>query len=149
MGTAVARFAYATGTPFNVLTDTSFSQMLTEVARFGPAYRPPNINQLREGLLDKEYAEQQEEIIKIFFERLKYDSCTLTSDGWSDILRHPLLNFMGNNDKGAAFLKKVDTKGESKVCTRTQSMPPAHFVYHALKRTPVAVSHQTHGSRCL
>ena len=115
---AVARFAYATGTPFNVLTDTSFKEMLFTVGSYGPAYRPPNINQLREGLLDAEYSAIKRDVTDAFFSKLAQDGCTVCSDGWSDVHRRPLLNATAANNKGSTFLQKFDTKGEQKVGSR-------------------------------
>ena len=112
---AVARFAYATGTPFNVFTHSSFQLMCREVGRFGAAYKPPNINQLREELLDKEYSSIQQEASAVFLSKLPQDGCTVSQDGWADIQRRALLNAVVANNKGAMFLHATDTKGESKV----------------------------------
>ena len=112
---AVARYAYATATPFHALTDTSFKEMLTAVAKVGPAYKPPNINQLREGLLDKEYNLLQHDIRSVFFSNLSQNGCTVVSDGWADTRRRPLINTLACNDKGAVFLKATNTEGETKV----------------------------------
>ena len=39
---------------------------------------------------------------------------SLVSDGWMDITRHPLINFMVSSPNGLAFLKAVDALGKYK-----------------------------------
>ena len=53
MDKAVAECFYGCGLSFHLVTDPLFKAMLKAVGQYGPAYSPPNINQIREGLLDK------------------------------------------------------------------------------------------------
>ena len=53
---AVARYFYATGTPFNRLNSPYFDEMLSAVASYGPSYRKPHVNALRDTLLAEERA---------------------------------------------------------------------------------------------
>ena len=39
---------------------------------------------------------------------------TLTSDGWSDPNRHPIINYMLVCTKGSCFVRSVDASGETK-----------------------------------
>lgn len=45
---AVARYLYATGTPFNRLASPYFDEMLAAVATYGPGYRKPSVKAVRE-----------------------------------------------------------------------------------------------------
>ncbi len=49
-----------------------------------------------------------------FQEYLQLTGATITSDGWSDVRRRPLLNMFVVSPKGEMFLKAVDTGGEIK-----------------------------------
>lgn len=50
---SVARFYYANGLPFHSARARSqeYQDMVSNITRMPPGYRPPNVNQLREGLL--------------------------------------------------------------------------------------------------
>jgi len=52
-----------------------------------------------------------------FQESLQLTGATITSDGWSDVRRRPLLNLLVVSPKGEMFLKAVDTGGETKDTT--------------------------------
>jgi len=49
-----------------------------------------------------------------FQEYFQLTGATITSDGWSDVRRCPLLNLLVVSSKGEMFLKAVDTGGETK-----------------------------------
>ena len=46
---------------------------------------------------------------------MKKAKCTLTSDGWQDAQKRPLLNVCAITPAGAQFIKAIDTTGETKV----------------------------------
>ncbi len=52
-----------------------------------------------------------------FQEFFQLTGAMITSDGWSDVHRHPLLNLLVMSPKGEMFLKAVDTGGETKDVT--------------------------------
>lgn len=112
---AVASFFYGTGTAFNKVQEGSFKEMLDSVADYGPGYKPPNINQLREDQLDSAHKKLEEEAQELVFEKLSCTGCTVCSDGWSDVCTRPLLNVILSTHKGQYFQRAVDTKGETKV----------------------------------
>lgn len=112
---AVAQAFYGCGLPFSLVADTLFKDMLKAVGRYGAAYAPPNINQLREGLLVAEKRRLEAEVTEVMFRKLDLHGYSLCSDGWSDPLNRPLLNALAVNNKGSLFLKATDTKGETKV----------------------------------
>ncbi len=49
-----------------------------------------------------------------FQESFQLTGATITSDGWFDVRRRPLLNLLVVSLKGEMFLKAVDTGGETK-----------------------------------
>lgn len=111
---AVARFAYATGTPFNRLTSPYFDKMLQAVAAYGPHYKKPSIKALRGPLLCEERARVERELQAVVLDCLADTAATLASDGWSSTDNRPLLNVMLVTPKGACFRQAVDTSGQTK-----------------------------------
>lgn len=99
--------------------------MLSAVGQYGPSYKPPNINQLREELLEKERATLNDDLRSNFFTKLHQYGTTVASDGCADACSRPLINAMAINNKGAMFLKAVNTKSETKVCLRQHCSPAA------------------------
>jgi hypothetical protein len=110
---AVARFFYSNGIAFNVASSPYFEQFVKAVAAFGPGYKPPKHDALRNTLLDREKARIEKELQPIL-ETLETQGCTLTSDGWSNTQNRPLLNYLLVTTKGNIFLEAVDTSGERK-----------------------------------
>ena len=98
------------------MASSYFQEMLTAVAAHGPGYKPPNVNQLREGLLDAEHASVKAQVDSLHKSNLEKLGCTVASDGWSDTQNRPLLNIMWVTTSGAVFAKSIDTSGEIKVC---------------------------------
>ena len=46
---------------------------------------------------------------------MKKAKCTLTSDGWQDAQKRPLLNVCAITPAGAQFIRAIDITGETKV----------------------------------
>ena len=116
---AVARFFYATGTSFNRLLSPYFDEMLAAVAKYGPSYHKPNVNQLREGLLAAEVQRVEAELANTVLDQIETTGGTATSDGWTAVDNRPLLNALLVTPKGACFRTAIDTSGKVK------AMPPA------------------------
>ena len=96
-----------------------YGEVLVQVGSNGASYKPPNINQLRGELLDREKASLDEEIRLNFFDKTHQNGTTLASDGCADTCSRPLVNALSINNKGAMFLKADNTKSETKVsCLR-------------------------------
>ena len=74
---------------------------------------PPGSEKLRTTLLTKAKKEVQKmlEPIKASWPTSRV---SIVSDGWTDLARHPLINFMVSSLNGPIFLKAVDTLGEYK-----------------------------------
>lgn len=87
--------------------------MLTEVAKYGPAYKPPAYNTLRTRLLDQACNNVKDDLLKLR-DGINQRGATLVSDGWDDASDNPLVNFLLVTDEGAEFLGSVDTTGQIK-----------------------------------
>ncbi len=121
----------ATGTPFMHASNPEFRKAILMTSQRGKSYtkivtpRDPSKIQyvdtklpsdwtFRTALLDELDAELREELnVKIHaFDKTTGQS--LTSDGWEDVRRRPLLNALAVNPSGAYFIKSIDTSGETK-----------------------------------
>jgi len=81
---------------------------------FGESYPgPPSMDGLRTTILEREKQLCRDGLAS-FQESLQLTGATITSDGWSDVRRRPLLNLLVVSPKGEMFLKAVDTGGETK-----------------------------------
>jgi hypothetical protein len=131
---AAARFFYSNGIPFNVANSPYFTKFVADVAAFGPGYKPPKRDVLRETLLVKEKSRIQK-LLQPVVDSLDTQGCTLTSDGWSNTQNRPLLNYLLVTTKGNIFLGATDTSGERKsaeyiaeeLCTQIQEVRMQHF----------------------
>ena len=50
-------------------------------------------------------------------EVVKSTGCSIITDGWSNVKRRPLLNFLVATPKGIKFLRAIDTSGRIKHAT--------------------------------
>ncbi len=83
-------------------------------ASFGESYPgPPSVDRLRTTILEREKQLCRDGLAS-FQESLQLTGAMITSDGWSDVRRRPLLNLLVVSPKGEMFLKVVDTRGETK-----------------------------------
>ncbi len=81
---------------------------------FGESYSgPPSVDRLRTTILECEKQLCRDGLAS-FQESLQLTRATITSDGWSDVRRRPLLNMLAVSPTGEMFLKAVDTGGETK-----------------------------------
>ncbi len=81
---------------------------------FGESYPgPPSVDRLRTTILEHEKQFCRDGLAS-FQESLQLTGATITSDGWFDVRRHPLLNLLVVSSKAEMFLKAVDTGGETK-----------------------------------
>ena len=76
-------------------------------------YVPPGLEKLRTTMLTKAKKEVEKmlEPIKLAWPT---SGVTIASDGWTDLARQPLVNFMVSSLNGLVFLKAVDALGEYK-----------------------------------
>jgi hypothetical protein len=71
------------------------------------SYKTPNRKKLSGQLLDDVYESIQESVLPVLAAAVKYGS-TVASDGWSDVNRRPILNFMNVTRGRTVFLKSID-----------------------------------------
>jgi hypothetical protein len=84
---------------------------MATTANFGESYLgPPSVDKLRTTILESEKQLYRDGLAS-FQESLQLTGATITSDGWSDVRRCPLLNLFVVSPKGEMFLKAVDTGG--------------------------------------
>lgn len=53
-------------------------------------------------------------VVQVMKDKFPSTGVTLTSDGWSDVHNHPLLNMLAVSPAGEMFLTAIDTSGEAK-----------------------------------
>ncbi len=71
------------------------------------------MDRLRTTILERE-KQLCQDCLASFQKSLQLTGVTITSDGWSDVRKRPLLNLLLVSPKGEMFLKAVDTRGETK-----------------------------------
>ncbi len=87
---------------------------MATTASFGESYPgPPSVDRLRTTILEREKQLCWDGLAS-FQEPFQLTGATITSDGWSDVRRRPLLNLLVVSSKGEMFFKAVDTGGETK-----------------------------------
>ncbi|XP_075638455.1 uncharacterized protein LOC142610526 [Castanea sativa] len=95
-------------------------------------YVPPGYNKLRTTLLHKERA-HIEKLLKSIKETWKENGLSIVSDGWTDIQKRPLINFMATSAKGPLFIKSIDGTKEYK---------DKHFISDLFLKVIGEVGHQ-------
>jgi len=108
----IASFFYENGISFNVANSSSFGRMIAESMKFAKqnpfqSYKPPSRKRLCGELLDQAYKSTEQLVAPLLAVAKKYGA-TIASDGWSDVRRRPILNFMASARGAAVFLKSVD-----------------------------------------
>jgi hypothetical protein len=87
---------------------------MAATASFGESYLGPlSVDRLQTTILEREKQLYRDGLAS-FQESLQLTGATITSDGWSDVRRRPLLNLLVVSPKGEMFFKVVDTRGETK-----------------------------------
>ncbi len=84
---------------------------MAAIASFGESHPGlPSVDRLRITILEREKQLCRDGLAS-FQESLQLIGATITSDGWFDVHRCPLLNLLVVSPKGEMFLKAVDTRG--------------------------------------
>ena len=118
-----ARFFYHSGTPFHVSEDPelrAFLNKLVAAVKSGlPVYNPPCRKRLAGDLLEAEYESVMAKLRAVFDGD---EHLTLQTDGWSNIRRESVLNYIVAGQKGCMFLKadfpKENTKNADYIAER-------------------------------
>jgi hypothetical protein len=98
------RAFYANGLSFRLAKDPHFKAAVAATASFGESYpRPPSMDRLRTTILEREKQLCRDGLAS-FQESLQLTRATITSDGWFDVRRRPLLNLLVVSSKGEMFL---------------------------------------------
>jgi hypothetical protein len=84
----LARFFYSTGIPFTVVESPYWLEFIKTIQ---PAYISPNRRNLANNLLNAEYQVEQQDLNTMLKQA---SNITLASDGWSNIRRESVLNFV-------------------------------------------------------
>ena len=84
----LAKFFYSTGIPFTAIENPYWLDFIKAVQ---PAYISPNRHNLANNLLDAEYQVERQDLDTILEEA---SNIALASDGWSNVRRESVLNFI-------------------------------------------------------
>ncbi|CAN0918385.1 hypothetical protein LINGRAHAP2_LOCUS30839 [Linum grandiflorum] len=109
----IAHWFYTTASSFNGTRCEAYNRMFDLVARHGPGFKPPSYHEVRETFLKEEKKEVDEKLCQ-FRDEWKHVGCTLMSNGWTDIKRRSICNFLANSPKGTVFIDSIDTSDFSK-----------------------------------
>lgn len=104
---------YGCGLSFNLFRSPFFKEAIDAVVMAGKAYKPPSSESVRDRLLKAEVESVNGRLEGIRAEYTVY-GCSICSDGWSSVSKHPLLNVLAVSTKGAEFICSVDTTGQVK-----------------------------------
>jgi hypothetical protein len=103
------RAFYANGLSFCLAKDHHFKAAVAATTSFGESYPGPlSVDRLRTTILECEKQLCRDGLAS-FQESFQLIGATITSDGWSNLRRCPLLNLLVVSPKGEMFLKAVDT----------------------------------------
>ena len=113
LDSAIANVFYENALPFNVADSPSLAHMVEKCIEFGQQhpgrkYKAPNRKRIGGALLDTAYEDTAASVQPIVDRAKKYGA-TLTSDGWSDVQRRPITNFMLVTRESALFMKSIDS----------------------------------------
>ncbi|GBC07875.1 hypothetical protein RclHR1_07750002 [Rhizophagus clarus] len=84
----LAKFFYSAGIPFTAIENPYWLDFIQTIL---PAYNSPNRRNLANNLLDAEYQVERQNLDKVLNNA---SNITLVSDGWSNIRRESVLNFI-------------------------------------------------------
>ena len=102
----IARFIYATNSPFILAENKEFLKL---IEMFRPGYSPPNRKDLASTLLDKVH----EEVFSSCKEKLQGKTVSMEVDGWSNVHNEPLICCSVTTAEGDTFLTStIDTEDE-------------------------------------
>ncbi|XP_025606875.1 uncharacterized protein [Arachis hypogaea] len=103
----VATFLVMSGIPLKAVKSVEFQKMWESVARCGPGYIAPSIEDLR-GKLLKYQVERIKEAIEDHKIKWKRTGCSILIDSWNNGYGMTIFNFFVNSPKGTVFLKSVN-----------------------------------------
>ncbi|XP_030940275.1 uncharacterized protein LOC115965242 [Quercus lobata] len=110
----IVRTFYSAGLPFHFAKNPYWIEMIKFVANNNLAgYVPLSYNKLRTTLLQKERT-HIEKLLRAIKDTWKEKGLSIVSNGWTDVQKRPLINFMATSQKGPIFIKSIDGTKEYK-----------------------------------
>ncbi|MCO5606525.1 hypothetical protein L7F22_060713 [Adiantum nelumboides] len=109
----VRRFFYAEDVPHWKVRSPFFLNIVKAIGQAGPSYVPPSYHLLRTKELVEEVRCINGDLLDVKEKWKKY-GYTIVSDGWSDIRKISIINFMACSIYGTVFLKSVDTSAPTR-----------------------------------
>ena len=113
LDSTIANFIYENVLSFNLADTQSLAAVVDQCIEFGQQhpgrkYKAPTRRRISGPLLDSAY-EDTAASVKPIMDRAKKYGATLASDGWSDVQRRPITNFMLATREYAVFMKSIDS----------------------------------------
>jgi hypothetical protein len=93
--------------PFNACDNDEFKQMCEAIGQFGAGLEPPSQYDLREKLLEEEYARTKSLLQEREAEKVK-NGCSIMTDAWSDRKRRSIMNLRTNCADGTSFISSKE-----------------------------------------
>jgi hypothetical protein len=93
--------------PFNACDNDEFKQMVEAIGQFGAGLEPLTQYDLRERLLEEEYARTKSLMQEREAEKLK-NGCSIMIDAWSDRKRRSIMNLCTNCADGTSFISSKE-----------------------------------------
>ncbi|KAG4935424.1 hypothetical protein JHK82_049727 [Glycine max] len=110
----IARMFYSSGLPFHLARNPHYRKAFAYAANNQiSGYQPPGYNKLRTTLLQNE-RRHVENLLQPIKNAWSQKGVSIVSDGWSDLQRRSLINFMVVTESGPMFLKAIDCSNEIK-----------------------------------
>jgi len=103
----IARWVYTHAIPFNACDNDEFKQMCEAIGQFGAGFEPPSQYDLREKLLEEEYARTKSLLQEREAEKVK-SGCSIMTDAWSDRKRRSIMNLCTNCVDGTSFISSKE-----------------------------------------
>ncbi|GAU16301.1 hypothetical protein TSUD_299330 [Trifolium subterraneum] len=111
---SIARMFYSCGLSFHLARNPYYVSSYSFAANHNlNGFLPPSYNALRTTLLKQEKA-HIDRLLQPIKSLWTLKGVTLVSDGWTDVQRRPLINFIGICEGRPIFLKAIDGSGEYK-----------------------------------
>ncbi|XP_066351316.1 uncharacterized protein [Miscanthus floridulus] len=98
--------------PFNACDNDEFKQMCEAIGQFGAGLESPSQRDLRESLLDEEYARTKSLLQERDAEKVK-NGCSVMTDAWSDRKRRSIMNLCTNCADGSSFISSKEMSNVS------------------------------------
>jgi len=108
LSSEIARLFYSAGLPFNVARNPYFISAFSYAASTSiSGFLPPGYNSIRTTMLQREKANVLK-LLQPIKDKWPENGVSIVTDGWTDVQRRPLINFMAISSSGPMFLKAID-----------------------------------------